>query len=107
MTTYGKWPETVKELNQLLFKFLWNGMDKITRVSVINEYEEGGLKMIDLDSMIKPLRLAWLKWIFNGNNGTWKSYLQYLLEPMGGCFFLNCNYDIKDCKIPSSGGEDE
>ena len=67
--------ELVKELNQLLFKFLWNGTDKVTRVSVINEYEEGGLKMIDLDSMIKSLRLAWLKRIFNGNNGTWKSYL--------------------------------
>ena len=93
--------ELVKELNQLLFKFLWNGTDKVTRASVINEYEEGGLKMIDLDSMIKSLRLAWLKWIFNGNDGTWKSYLQYLLEPMGGCFFLNCNYDIKDYKILS------
>ena len=93
--------ELVKELNQLLFKFLRNGTDKVTRVSVINEYEEGGLKMIDLDSMIKLLRLAWLKRIFNGNNGTWKSYLQYLLEPMGGCFFLNCNYDIKDYKIPT------
>ena len=79
--------ELVKELNQLLFKFLWNGTDKVTRVSVINEYEEGGLKMIDLDSIIKSLRLAWLKRIFNGNNGTWKSYLQYLLEPMEGCFF--------------------
>ena len=77
-------------------------MDKVTRVSVINEYEEGGLKMIDLDSMIKSLRLAWLKRIFNGNNGTWKSYLQYLLEPMGGCFFLNCNYDKKITKSPLS-----
>ena len=51
--------ELVKQLNQLLFKFLWNGTDKVTRVSVINEYEEGGLKMINLDCMIKSLRLAW------------------------------------------------
>ncbi|KAL9954593.1 hypothetical protein ACROYT_G042155 [Oculina patagonica] len=36
--------ELVKELNQLLFKFLWNGADKVTRVSAINKYEEGGLK---------------------------------------------------------------
>ena len=50
--------ELVKQLNQLLFKFLWNGTDKVTRVSVINEYEEGGLKMINLDCMIKSLRLA-------------------------------------------------
>ena len=50
--------ELVKELNQLLFKFLWNGTDKVTRVSAINKYEEGGLKMTDLNYMIKSLRLA-------------------------------------------------
>ena len=76
-------------------------MDKITRVSAINKYEEGGLKMTDLNCMIKSLRLAWIKRIFEDNNGTWKLYLQHLLEPMGGFFFLNCNYDIKDYNILS------
>ena len=33
-------------------------MDKITRLSVINEYEKGGLKMIDLETMITSLRLT-------------------------------------------------
>ena len=54
----------MNKLNQLLFKFLWNGVDKVTRVSVINDYEKGGLKMIDLESMVKSLRLAWLKRLF-------------------------------------------
>ena len=44
--------EVVSELNRLLFKFLWNGVDKVTRVSAINDYERGGLKMIDVDCMI-------------------------------------------------------
>ena len=30
--------EVVNELNQLLFKFLLKGVDKVTRVSVIDEY---------------------------------------------------------------------
>jgi len=91
----------VKEFNQLLFNFLWNGTDKVTRVSAINKYEEGGLKMTDLNCMIKSLRLAWIKRIFEDNNGTWKLYLQHLLESMGGFSFLNCNYDIKDYNISS------
>ena len=61
----------------LLFKFLWKGIDKIRRVLVINEYGEGGLKMIDLDTMVESLRLAWLKRIFNENDGTWKRYLKH------------------------------
>ena len=44
----------------------------MTRVSVINDYEKGGLKMIDLESMVKSLRLAWLKRVFNDSNATWK-----------------------------------
>ena len=32
--------------------------------------------MIDLESMIKSLRLAWLKRIFGENDGAWKSYLR-------------------------------
>ena len=64
----------MNKLNQLLFKFLWKGTDKVTRVSVIND----GLKMIDVESMVKSLRLAWLKRLFNDSNATWKTYLLHL-----------------------------
>ena len=52
---YQHQKEVLKQLNQLLFKFLWKGIDKVRRVSVINEYGEGGLKMIDLDTMVKMM----------------------------------------------------
>ena len=93
--------ELVKQLNQSLFKFLWKGTDKVRRVSVINEYGEGGLKMIDLETMVKSLRLAWLKRIFNGNDVTWKRYLEHQLKPFGGLFFTNYNYDVNDYSISS------
>ena len=47
----------IEELNQLWFKFLWKGVDKTTRLSVINDYEKGGLKMIDIETMIKSRTL--------------------------------------------------
>ena len=62
----------------------------------MNEYEEGGIKMVDLECMVKSVRLAWLKRIFSGTNGTWKSYLQHILSSVGGSFFFNCNYNITD-----------
>ena len=80
--------ELIKELNKLLFQFLWKGIDKVKRVSVINEYEEGGLRMIDLECMVKSLRLAWLRRIFSEISGPWKSFLQHLLSPLGGFFFF-------------------
>ena len=70
-------------------------------MSVINEYGEGGLKMIDLETMVKSLRLAWLKRMFNGNDGTWKRYLKHQLKSVGGLFFINCNYDVNDYTVSS------
>ena len=58
--------------------------------------------MIDLECMIKSLRLAWLKRIFSENEGTWKNYLRHLLVSLGGFFFsLQLQLDIKDYTINS------
>ena len=80
---------------------MWKGTDKVKRVTVINEYEEGGLRMTDLECMVKSLSLAWLRQIFNEINEPWKSFLQHLLSPLGGSFFLACNYNISYYVIPS------
>ena len=85
-----------------IVKDLWKGTDKVTRLSTINEHENGGLKMIDLESMIKSLRLAWLKRIFQCNNGAWRSFLRFSLEPFGGLVLFLCNYDIKEINISST-----
>ena len=37
----------MQELNRLLFKFLWKGTDKVTRLSAINEYENDPLRKYD------------------------------------------------------------
>ena len=60
----------------------------MTRLSAIDNFEGGGIKMIDIDSMIKALRLAWLKRIFNDNESTWKIYLLHLLKDVGGSFIF-------------------
>ena len=44
--------------------------------------------MIDLESMIKSLRLAWLKRIFGENDSAWKSYLRVSLKRYGGLFLF-------------------
>ena len=51
----------IQELSELIFKFLWKGVYEVTRLSAINDYEKSGLKVIDLETMVKSLRLAWLK----------------------------------------------
>ena len=57
--------------------------------------------MIDLETMVKSLRISWLKRIFSENNGTWKMYLRHQLKYVDGLFLFHCNYDIKDVVISS------
>ena len=95
-------PENIiKELNHLIYNFLWRGKEKVTRKSAINDYEGGGIKLVDIESMIKSLRLAWLKRIFGDNSGSWKNYLEYLLKETGGLIIFSCNYNAKDLTISS------
>ena len=49
--------DLIKDVNKLLYGFIWKGNDKIKRTALINDKENGGLKMLDIQSMI--LSLHW------------------------------------------------
>ena len=68
----------------------------MTRLSAINTLEEDGIKIIDIETIIKALSLAWLKRGFNNNDGTWKFYLIHLLKQLGELLISECNYVLKD-----------
>ena len=56
--------------------------------------------MIDYDSMVKALRLSWLKRIADPEYSSfWKSYLNSILQIKGGLLLLQCNYDMNQIKI--------
>ena len=42
----------IKQADHIIFTFLWQGKDMVTRLSGINTLKEGGIKMIDIESMI-------------------------------------------------------
>ena len=75
----------------MIYNFLWKSKDKVTRKPAINDYEGGGIEMVDIESTIKSLRIVSLKWIFGDNSGAWKNYLEYLLKETGGLVLFNCN----------------
>ena len=40
--------ELVKEVNSILYSFIWNGKDKVKRCVLISDIDKGGLKMLDI-----------------------------------------------------------
>lgn len=48
-----------KEIHQLLYNFLWDGrLDTIKRSVMLNEYKEGGLKMLDIRSLCSEIKMG-------------------------------------------------
>ena len=91
--------KVIKEVNKLFFSFLWNGRgDKIKRDIIINDYSNGGLKMIDIQSFTKSLKATWIKkYLDEGNQGKWKYFFFDLeLQRHGGSIVLTSNVNKKD-----------
>jgi hypothetical protein len=84
----------VKELNQIAFDFLWHGKpEKVKRTAVIANYEEGGLKMLDVECFVTAQKVMWVKRLLKDDEGSWKIYPQTLMDKRLGkhCFESNTN----------------
>ncbi len=58
----------VKKINRIVFKFLWRGQDRVVRTAMINSYENGGIMVLDFETLVKSLRLSWFKRSYTSEN---------------------------------------
>ena len=67
--------ELLKRLDKIFYKFLWNsGPDRISRNIMIRNEREGGLRMIQIRTFIKALKVTWFRrLLINPKNITWSS----------------------------------
>jgi len=90
--------KTIKGINDLFYSFLWdNKGDKIKRSVMINDYKNGGLKMVDIASFTKSLKTAWIKkYLDDSNHGKWKDFFELELRKYGGKLVFTCNLNKLD-----------
>ena len=59
--------EYVKEVDDILYKYTWNNKpDRIKRSQFIQNYENGGVKMPDVESHINALKINWFRRVVQG-----------------------------------------
>ena len=94
--------DIIKSINSVIFNFVWRGKDKIKRLALISEYEDGGLKMPHPESLIKTQRIACLKRYLDDYSSPWKVFLSHYLKNVGTRFLLQCNFTPSrlPCKLP-------
>jgi len=50
--------DALKEINTLLYDFVWNSKgNKVERTEMFNDYDNGGLKVIDIQSLNTSLKM--------------------------------------------------
>ena len=91
----------LKEIEKLLYKFIWDGKsEKIKRRYLIRIYEEGGLKMTDLESHAKTIYITWIKKLTDKTDSQWKVIPHFYLNELSPnllIFKMNLN-NIKQIK---------
>jgi len=64
---------------------------------MINDYPNGGLKMIDVVSFNKLLKTSWIKkYLDSENSSKWKTIFNLVLGKYGGNVFFKGNLNKKD-----------
>ena len=54
--------EYIKQVNDMFFKYVWNDKpDRIKRNQFVQNYENGGVKMPDVESHINALKINWIR----------------------------------------------
>jgi len=85
----------MEEANNSFFKFLWSGKpDKLRRNVVIRSIEEGGIKMIDIDSMAKSLKTRWAAKLFKDNEKKWCNIPNMFFRQLATTDFIKTHFDV-------------
>uniref|UniRef100_A0A8C5H190 Reverse transcriptase zinc-binding domain-containing protein n=1 Tax=Gouania willdenowi TaxID=441366 RepID=A0A8C5H190_GOUWI len=84
----------------MLFNFLWKNRTHYIRKSVVmNNYESGGLNVLDFTTLNYTFKINWAKHFIKNPVSIWNFIPQYIFSKFGGLeFILGCNYNVD--KIP-------
>ena len=95
--------DVVKEICKIQKDFIWRGKrPKIKHSTLIGNFENGGLKDIDIESKLKVLKLSWIKRLLDFNFHPWKTLAAKLLEPVEGTKIFHSNLSIsRECHKPT------
>lgn len=76
----------MKELEQLFFNFIWNNKPpRVAKKCITQNYEDGGLRMIDLNNLCTSLKITWIRRFLNYTS-SWKSLLLSTLPKIENIF---------------------
>ena len=89
--------ETIELLSKIQKEFLWGkNKSKIKHDTLCNDYENGGLKSVNIFSKIVSLQFSWIRRLYDEYFHPWKIIPFYLTEMhFGKNFKFHSNLDLR------------
>ena len=91
----------IKDFDQCFYQFIWRGKThKVKQSVMIQDFKDGGLKMIDTMSILKSEQLNWIKQYLNNTEGVWRSTMEACIGVENLNILLRGNFDpslLKNC----------
>jgi len=88
-------PESViKKVNTCIFHYIWKGkIDKVKRDIMIQDYKDGGYKMVDFEMIVEAGKIDWIKRFLSNNSADWKTLMYKFCKKENLQIFLQGNFD--------------
>ena len=91
MKSVGLSKPILKEINYIFYSFLWKQKmdgkkprERVRRTVVCSDYEKGGLKMIDMETLQESIMLEWAECLMSEGNKEWKDIALFFFRHLGG-----------------------
>ena len=90
--------DIVTAINTLIFQFVWQGKtDRIKRDLFIQDYEKGGLKMVEMEMVIKACKTMWIKEYLDASiEAKWKYNFEFFSDKENLSIFLQSDFLCKE-----------
>ena len=87
-------------VNQAITQFVWNKKANIKHRTMIGPKELGGLDVPDFQIINDALKAVSVRRLSDSNGtASWSHIPLSYLQPVGGLFLLQCNFDLKLLKV--------
>lgn len=92
--------QTIKNIDRLLFDFIWKNRTHYIKKSVVmNDYEHGGLNFLDFATLNNTFKINWARHFLKNPVSIWNFIPHHIFSRFGGLkFILSCNYNVD--KLP-------
>ncbi len=89
-----------------MFKFIWKNKTHYLRKSqLVRDYENGGLRAMDFESVIAAFRIKWLKDCSSHPLSIWYHIPNKIFNKVGGLEFLfECDFEVSRIPVKLSNG---